>query len=296
MFTFFQFCIFTCIHISCCKCYLKSATFALFVLILFILCRPFCCRCLSFPAGTFKVSSHQSSCFWFMIVFLIFLFFPQTWSLFTVSLAAALMAAASAIGLTVSVVRAIVHGGRSLLTHCRFPDAIGYSSITNECPFDPTRIYVSVLVCTADRRSRHELWPFSGAAGSLNSWPLSPRRKHNRAVWLHITMAASLLCVRVYIGCRRRRESEAECLSFLSLSQSHSAAGGPMAEVLTWPCRSTSGSVLFQCATDGLSGLLSLIAAATRQHDFDILAQLVVCNLSVKWPLSKGGFTLDAGR
>lgn len=53
------------------------------------------------------------------------------------------MGAASAVGLTVSVIRAIIHGGRSLLTHCRFPDAIGYSSITNECPFDPTRIYVS---------------------------------------------------------------------------------------------------------------------------------------------------------
>ncbi|GLD57986.1 transmembrane protein 54-like isoform X1 [Lates japonicus] len=65
-----------------------------------------------------------------------------TWSLFAVSLAAAVMAAASAVGLLVSVVRAIIHGGRSLLTHCRFPDAIGYSSITNECPFDPTRIYM----------------------------------------------------------------------------------------------------------------------------------------------------------
>ncbi|CAJ1084192.1 transmembrane protein 54b [Xyrichtys novacula] len=68
------------------------------------------------------------------------------WSLFAVSLAAALMAAASAIGLFVSVVRAIIHGGRSLLTHCRFPDAIGYSSITNECPFDPTRIYGTTLI------------------------------------------------------------------------------------------------------------------------------------------------------
>lgn len=67
----------------------------------------------------------------------------QTWSLFSVGLAAALMGAASAVGLTVSVIRAIIHGGRSLLTHCRFPDAIGYSSVTNECPFDPTRIYVS---------------------------------------------------------------------------------------------------------------------------------------------------------
>ncbi|KAM6974329.1 transmembrane protein 54-like [Tautogolabrus adspersus] len=69
-----------------------------------------------------------------------------TWSLFTVSLTAALMAAASAIGLTISVVMAIIHGGRSLLTHCRFPDAIGYSSITNECPFDPTRIYSTTLI------------------------------------------------------------------------------------------------------------------------------------------------------
>ncbi|KAG7245223.1 hypothetical protein INR49_023789, partial [Caranx melampygus] len=66
-----------------------------------------------------------------------------TWSLFSVSLAASIMAAASAIGLLVSVVMAIIHGGRSLLTHCRFPNAIGYSSITNECPFDPTRIYSS---------------------------------------------------------------------------------------------------------------------------------------------------------
>ncbi|KAM6903261.1 uncharacterized protein PEZ65_018107 [Lycodopsis pacificus] len=68
------------------------------------------------------------------------------WSLFTVGLAAALTAAASATGLSVSVVRAVVHGGRSLLTHCRFPDAVGYSSITNECPFDPTRIYSTTLI------------------------------------------------------------------------------------------------------------------------------------------------------
>ncbi|CAN9504116.1 unnamed protein product [Ophioblennius macclurei] len=68
------------------------------------------------------------------------------WAVFAVSLLAALMAAASAIGLSVSIVRAIIHGGRSLLTHCRFPDAIGYSSITNECPFDPTRIYSTTLI------------------------------------------------------------------------------------------------------------------------------------------------------
>ncbi|XP_072226221.1 keratinocyte-associated protein 3-like isoform X1 [Leuresthes tenuis] len=69
-----------------------------------------------------------------------------TWSLFTISLVSALMTAASAIGLFVSVVKAIIYRGRSLLTHCRFPDAIGYSSVTNECPFDPTRIYSTTLI------------------------------------------------------------------------------------------------------------------------------------------------------
>ncbi|XP_045915034.1 keratinocyte-associated protein 3-like isoform X2 [Micropterus dolomieu] len=68
------------------------------------------------------------------------------WSLFTVGLAAALMAAASAIGLTVSVARAVIHGRQSLLTHCQFPDAIGHFNITNECPFDPTRIYSTTLI------------------------------------------------------------------------------------------------------------------------------------------------------
>ncbi|KAJ3608977.1 hypothetical protein NHX12_023505 [Muraenolepis orangiensis] len=68
-----------------------------------------------------------------------------TWALFTFSLLAALMGAMAAVGLMLSVVRAIVRGGRSLLTLCRFPDAIGYSSITNECPFDPTRIYIHAV-------------------------------------------------------------------------------------------------------------------------------------------------------
>ncbi|KAG7260711.1 LOW QUALITY PROTEIN: hypothetical protein CRUP_007399 [Coryphaenoides rupestris] len=66
-----------------------------------------------------------------------------TWTLFSFSLLASLTGPASAVSLLLS---AIVNGGRSLLTHCRFPDAIGYSSITNECPFDPTRIYSTTLV------------------------------------------------------------------------------------------------------------------------------------------------------
>ncbi|KAA8586125.1 hypothetical protein FQN60_007694 [Etheostoma spectabile] len=73
-----------------------------------------------------------------------------TWSLFSVSLASALLAAASAVGLSVSAVWAVVHGERSLLAHCRFPDAVGDSSVANECPFDPTRIYVSVPLSDAE--------------------------------------------------------------------------------------------------------------------------------------------------
>nr|XP_040043784.1 transmembrane protein 54-like isoform X2 [Gasterosteus aculeatus aculeatus] len=69
-----------------------------------------------------------------------------TWSLLSVSLAAALTAAASAVGLSVSAVSAAIRDGRNLLTHCRFPDAVGYFGITDECPFDPTRIYRTALI------------------------------------------------------------------------------------------------------------------------------------------------------
>ncbi|KAK7898430.1 hypothetical protein WMY93_019283 [Mugilogobius chulae] len=68
------------------------------------------------------------------------------WSVLVLSLAAAILAGVSALGLLVAVAMAIKHNGRSLLSHCRFPDAIGYSSVTNECPFDPTRIYSTTLM------------------------------------------------------------------------------------------------------------------------------------------------------
>lgn len=87
-----------------------------------------------------------------MSVITFLLLFSQTWSLFSVSLAAAVMAAASAVGLFVSVVIAIAQNGRSLMTYCRFPDAVGYSAVNNECPFDPTRVNVRHTL-----RSKHEL-------------------------------------------------------------------------------------------------------------------------------------------
>ncbi|XP_023200792.1 uncharacterized protein LOC102229107 isoform X1 [Xiphophorus maculatus] len=71
---------------------------------------------------------------------------PLTWSLFSISLVSSLMAGGSTIGLFVSLVKTIVNGRRVLLTHCRFPNVIGYSSITNECPFDPTRVYSTTII------------------------------------------------------------------------------------------------------------------------------------------------------
>ncbi|XP_054911966.1 keratinocyte-associated protein 3-like isoform X2 [Poeciliopsis prolifica] len=69
-----------------------------------------------------------------------------TWSLFSISLVSSLTAGGSTIGLFLSLVKTIINGGRVLLTHCRFPDAIGYSSVTNECPFDPTRVYSTTII------------------------------------------------------------------------------------------------------------------------------------------------------
>ncbi|XP_072303837.1 uncharacterized protein [Eucyclogobius newberryi] len=69
-----------------------------------------------------------------------------TWTVFAFSLTAAILSGMSALGLFVAVVTAIKHNGRSLLSHCRFPDAISYSSVTNECPFDPTRVYSTTLI------------------------------------------------------------------------------------------------------------------------------------------------------
>lgn len=71
----------------------------------------------------------------------------QQWVLLVFSFLAALLAVASILGLSVSVVKAIIHKGWSLLTHCTLSDKdIGSSSrITHECPFDPTRIYVSPI-------------------------------------------------------------------------------------------------------------------------------------------------------
>lgn len=67
----------------------------------------------------------------------------QSWFLLIVSVLAVLLGAASAVGVTVATVRAIMWEGHTLFAHCDLPANMTYYSITNECPFDPTRIYVS---------------------------------------------------------------------------------------------------------------------------------------------------------
>ncbi|KAL6456878.1 hypothetical protein MHYP_G00338410 [Metynnis hypsauchen] len=71
---------------------------------------------------------------------------PLTWCLCVLSALGVLLAAVSAIGLLASLVWAIVHGRKGLLLHCNLPDDMSYFSITDECPFDPTRIYSTTLI------------------------------------------------------------------------------------------------------------------------------------------------------
>ncbi|XP_069575793.1 transmembrane protein 54a [Brachyistius frenatus] len=69
------------------------------------------------------------------------------WVLLVFSFLAGLLAVASTLGLSVSMVKAILNKGWGLLTHCEFSDSdVGSSSITYECPFDPTRIYGTTII------------------------------------------------------------------------------------------------------------------------------------------------------
>ncbi|XP_067282352.1 transmembrane protein 54b isoform X2 [Pseudorasbora parva] len=65
-----------------------------------------------------------------------------TLSLLVLSAVAGLVAAASVIGLTVSLVKTIIHGDKRLLAYCGNNDGRSHLIIVNECPFDPTRIFM----------------------------------------------------------------------------------------------------------------------------------------------------------
>ncbi|XP_067268161.1 transmembrane protein 54b isoform X2 [Chanodichthys erythropterus] len=71
-----------------------------------------------------------------------------TLSLLVLSAVAGLAAAASVVGLMVSLVKTIIHGDKRLLAYCGYSDGNGRSHLTiaNECPFDPTRIFSTTIV------------------------------------------------------------------------------------------------------------------------------------------------------
>ncbi|XP_071327254.1 transmembrane protein 54a [Trachinotus anak] len=69
------------------------------------------------------------------------------WVLLVFGFLAGLLAVASTLGLSVSMVKAIIDKGKGLLTHCKsFSNPQIPSSITYECPFDPTRIYATTII------------------------------------------------------------------------------------------------------------------------------------------------------
>uniref|UniRef100_A0A674NEJ2 Transmembrane protein 54a n=1 Tax=Takifugu rubripes TaxID=31033 RepID=A0A674NEJ2_TAKRU len=71
------------------------------------------------------------------------------WVLLVFGFLAGLIALAAAVALSVSVVEAIIYQGESLLKQCNFKDsddADSSSSITYECPFDPTRLYSTTII------------------------------------------------------------------------------------------------------------------------------------------------------
>ncbi|XP_056336479.1 transmembrane protein 54b isoform X2 [Danio aesculapii] len=70
----------------------------------------------------------------------------RTWSLLVLSAVAGLVAAASVIGLTVSLIKTVIHGEKRLLAYCGYSDGRSHLTIANECPFDPTRIFSTTIV------------------------------------------------------------------------------------------------------------------------------------------------------
>ncbi|XP_006631404.1 keratinocyte-associated protein 3-like isoform X2 [Lepisosteus oculatus] len=67
------------------------------------------------------------------------------WALLALSAINTLLAFASVVGLTLSVVTAVANDGYGLLTHCNITSPLSYYTITDECPFDPTRIYSTTI-------------------------------------------------------------------------------------------------------------------------------------------------------
>uniref|UniRef100_A0A4W3J2Y7 Keratinocyte associated protein 3 n=1 Tax=Callorhinchus milii TaxID=7868 RepID=A0A4W3J2Y7_CALMI len=64
---------------------------------------------------------------------------------FASSMSNCLISLACMLGLAVSVIITIINGGRTLLAVCGLGSTKDILQVTNECPFDPTRIYDTAL-------------------------------------------------------------------------------------------------------------------------------------------------------
>lgn len=69
----------------------------------------------------------------------------QQWVLLVFGFLAGLLAAASTLGLLTSMVKAIINKGQGILQCKNSTGVVNSSSVTYECPFDPTRVYVSCM-------------------------------------------------------------------------------------------------------------------------------------------------------
>ncbi|NXN32448.1 TMM54 protein, partial [Nycticryphes semicollaris] len=66
----------------------------------------------------------------------------QKWLVFTLSASSSLGCLSCLLGLAISIGLTLGSHGRSLLAPCTAGD-ITLSPVSRECPFDPTRVYVS---------------------------------------------------------------------------------------------------------------------------------------------------------
>uniref|UniRef100_A0A8C5M2S4 Transmembrane protein 54 n=1 Tax=Leptobrachium leishanense TaxID=445787 RepID=A0A8C5M2S4_9ANUR len=71
---------------------------------------------------------------------------PQRWALLTLGIINAMLSAACTVGTAVSIIITLANQGRTLLSSCTYTN-LELIQISHECPFDPTRIYVSGIIC-----------------------------------------------------------------------------------------------------------------------------------------------------
>ncbi|KAF1428936.1 Transmembrane protein 54, partial [Spheniscus humboldti] len=66
----------------------------------------------------------------------------QKWAVFTLSASSSLGCLSCLLGLAVSIGLTLGSQGRVLLAPCTFANVV-LTPVSRECPFDPTRVYVS---------------------------------------------------------------------------------------------------------------------------------------------------------